>query len=263
MGNMQKKRGGKKSLGEYQILQMLELYQPFHEWIGEMRKKYEIRVSIQKGLEGYCQWREDQYEIWEGSGFGELLKPILRNGECLHWDIAWHDDIELARERFRLSRNYHEALEYYLVTGSFEGAAMKGTSISKVDKKLGIIEIRIVAPFSKEEFSSLGDEVVKIMRKRWKEGRNIDMRWEKDKNRPKLDRDINLLRLSLLKNKKDKNSPIANDRDIAARLFSDDDSPFESFGEMDRRNAKIVGNARRRLRNEIEKRFGIISSQGK
>lgn len=238
---------------EQQNLQLLELYPPFRDWVMDMRKKYGIATLYEKGIEGYAKWEEDEEECPDEHWLGTNK---LRD---------WHEDIESGLLRFRLAGSYHEAVCYYVVTDSFAGARTSKINITSNRKGIKSVTIKLYACISKEEALAAFARANSLMRLTLKNrdgkihAETDRKKWQKDKLRTELERDIELYRLSLTKNTKD-DSAIATDRDVAARIFANEDVPLESLGDFDREKAKLISNARRRLEKEMERRFGVIIS---
>ena len=235
-----KKRGAESRAYERQTLQLLELHPVFPEWIARLRKKYEIKIG--------------------GGNPKELLEK---------WDYddqdSWRKDIINILEHFGLTINYEEAIAFYLVTGSFEGANTSNVRVAVQIRGEKMVTIQILAPASKQEVMDavmLGTEKmrtqIKIRKIKGKRAAKIVVnpdKWRGAKFRPQLDRDLRANRLWLKKDRKDRTSWLVSDRNIAEDIFGTKGMSDKRLDVIGLKKAKQIYEIRRRLLLEVRRRF--------
>ena len=236
-----KKRKEKYAASERQTLQLLELHPALERWGEEMRSKYDITLH-KEGLEGYDSWKSQADEEWNRKTWS-----------------AWQCEIYRFRQRLRLTRNYYEALCYYVVTGSFQDADTSKIRVTVDIVNKEWVNLRISAPASKEEIVDAVLEASEYLNTRVvsnKDGtvtiQGDTKQWKGWKYRPQLDRDIKALTLAERK----KSNPDLTNLDIVAELYPTDDEDEEiATTTVDKKRARQLHVILARIRKAMKERF--------
>ena len=229
---------------EQQTLQFLALHPAFPKRIGELRKKYDIKVSHEKGLAEYYSWVEAIFEEWPSET-----------------QVSWEKDKQKLLQYFELTTNYHEAISFFVVTDSFEGANTSNVRVSVQSKGERMVTIQILAPASKEEVLGavlLANEMMRTELRRRNRVAKIFInpkKWKGAKYRPRLDRDLKAYELWSQKNKKDKLARIWSNRHIAEELLDEEGRDLKKLGAQTQKQAKQIYEIIRRLKRELHRRF--------